>query len=62
MKHLERELPTRTKAQLKWHLRYQRIYAAKDRAKETIESLAGIVILQFVVIIILVILLNGETK
>ena len=62
MKHLERELPTRTKAQLKRHLQYQRIYAVKDRAKEAIELLAGIVILQLVVIIILVILLNGESK
>ena len=62
MKHLERELPTRTKAQLKWHLRYQQIYALPDRAKETIELLAGIVTLQFVVIIIFVILLNGESK
>ncbi len=62
MKHLERELPTKTSAQLKRHLQYQRIYAVKDRAKETIELLAGIVILQFVVIIILVILLNGESK
>lgn len=62
MKHLERELPTRTKAQLKRHLQYQQIYALPDRAKETIELLAGIVILQFVVIIILVILLNGESK
>ena len=62
MKHLKRELPTRTKAQLKRHLRYQQIYALPDRAKETIELLAGIVTLQFVVIIILVILLNGESK
>lgn len=62
LKHFDRKLPTATKAQLNWHLAYQRVYAVADRAKETIEFLLGIAFLQFVAILVLVILLNGGTK
>lgn len=53
LKHFDRKLPTASKAQLNRHLAYQRVYAVADRAKETIELLAGVVIAQFIAIIVI---------
>lgn len=53
LKHFDRKLPTASKAQLNRHLAYQRVYAVADRAKEAIELLAGVVVAQFVAIIVI---------